>query len=465
MRTLLALWLIGCAGSYPKPTVEAELDVAPFSAPQPAKLAVRAAAPIPAAPAPVSAARAVDAPSAADLHSVRFTTNTAVRAEPSATATRIGVIGKGARARATAALPPGDGCPKRWIAIAPRGWACEASLEPSPDEPTAPSTVSLHAEDEPELGAYGAVRGKDTQVYANRDDVRAGAGHAIGTASVRMLGVTVIDGTRYWVTAGGLIEERAIAQMSPSRFHGVPVDDGRLHVAWAHAHGKPREPVVLRGAPGAKAEVTGELSPRARVSVKEVSGDGHWVRVTDTDWAARADLRVASVAAPPPGTGADERWFDVDRDEQILVAYEGTRPVYATLVSTGKWDRPTPEEIGRVASKLRTADMTSTKVDVYSVADVPWTMFYDNNFALHTSYWHDGFGDVRSHGCVNLAPRDARILYQWSSPDVPPGWIAVYGDAQSPGSLVRVRSHDVPEPAFRGYAKALHDQTTTVATR
>ncbi len=111
--------------------------------------------------------------------------------------------------------------------------------------------------------------------------------------------------------------------------------------------------------------------------------------------------------------------------------------------------------------------MTSTKLDVYSVADVPWTMFYDNNFALHTSYWHDGFGDVRSHGCVNLAPRDARILYAWSSPDVPPGWIAVFGDAQTPGSLVRIRSHDVPSPAFRGYAKQMNVEAapTAVAVR
>jgi hypothetical protein len=99
--------------------------------------------------------------------------------------------------------------------------------------------------------------------------------------------------------------------------------------------------------------------------------------------------------------------------------------------------------------------MSSDKGERYSVADVPWTMFYDHDFALHTSYWHDGFGGVRSHGCVNLAPRDARALYQWSSPDVPPGWIAVYGDAETPGSLVRTHSHAVPEPAFRGYAKAL----------
>lgn len=92
-------------------------------------------------------------------------------------------------------------------------------------------------------------------------------------------------------------------------------------------------------------------------------------------------------------------------------------------------------------------------------------MFYDGNYAVHTSYWHDGFGGTRSHGCINLAPRDARLLYLWSSPDVPPGWTAVYGDEDHPGSLVRVRSRGAPEPELVGYARTLHERRAQVAAR
>jgi hypothetical protein len=99
--------------------------------------------------------------------------------------------------------------------------------------------------------------------------------------------------------------------------------------------------------------------------------------------------------------------------------------------------------------------MSSDKESVYSVADVPWTMYYDRDFALHTAYWHDGFGSPRSHGCVNLSPRDARLLYHWSSPDVPPGWTTVYGNTDVPGSLVRVRSNRDQTPVVRGYARTL----------
>jgi hypothetical protein len=103
--------------------------------------------------------------------------------------------------------------------------------------------------------------------------------------------------------------------------------------------------------------------------------------------------------------------------------------------------------------------------DKYSVADVPWTMFYDGNYAVHTSYWHDNFGGVRSHGCINLSPRDAHLLYLWSSPDIPPGWTAVFADEDTPGSLVRVRSQKGAEPKLVGYAQKVHERRTQVAAR
>ena len=111
----------------------------------------------------------------------------------------------------------------------------------------------------------------------------------------------------------------------------------------------------------------------------------------------------------------------------------------------------------------RLADKNYPWGERYSVADVPWTMYYDGNYALHTSYWHDGFGEVRSHGCINLAPRDARLLYQWSSPDVPPGWSTVIGDEDNPGSIVRVHSRRVSDPRFVGYARKLRDRETGAA--
>src|SRR5690606_11596349 len=47
----------------------------------------------------------------------------------------------------------------------------------------------------------------------------------------------------------------------------------------------------------------------------------------------------------------------------------------------------------------------------FELRDVPWIQYFSAGFALHGAYWHDVFGTPRSHGCVNLAPIDARIVF------------------------------------------------------
>jgi hypothetical protein len=400
-------------------------------------------------------------PYSGEIRSVRFTTTTALRKQPDTMAAKVGVIRKGTRVVATGSAPASPGCRTRWIQISPRGWACETVLVPTTEMPSVVTNAT--ASDPPVRGVYGVVRGKEVQAYASASEAKAGTGRILtGQNSVRAAGAVTIDGRRFWRTSEGeLIDAKAIARFSPSKFEGVVIEPGAKLPTWLRSHRDPYEPVTTFKQHGGKA--TGTLPRRMVVELLEESGTR--VRVTETAWVARADVRVATLAAPPPGTRSDEKWFDVDLDEQVLVAYEGKRPVFATLVSTGKRRHYTPTVITRILTKHERADMTSDRDDIYSVADVPWTMYYDGNYALHTSYWHDGFGGPRSHGCINLAPRDARRLYHWSSPDVPPGWVTVYGDTDTPGSLVRVRSSRNPEPGFRGYARTLHERAPLVAAR
>ena len=46
---------------------------------------------------------------------------------------------------------------------------------------------------------------------------------------------------------------------------------------------------------------------------------------------------------------------------------------------------------------------------------------------------------IRSHGCVNLSPLDAELMFDWTSPHVPVGWTAVFPTEYEQGTLVRVR--------------------------
>jgi lipoprotein-anchoring transpeptidase ErfK/SrfK len=172
------------------------------------------------------------------------------------------------------------------------------------------------------------------------------------------------------------------------------------------------------------------------------------VRVEDSGWMLARDLARPRLAPMPAEvTEPGERWIDVDSSAQTLVAYEGARPVYATLVSSGRGPAngpsATPAGVHRIWVKLFTSDMANVQsqdIDPhYSLEDVPYVQFFDGAVALHGTYWHGDFGHPRSHGCVNLSPLDARWLFDFTEPRVPAGWAAAYPAAIDQGSVVRVR--------------------------
>ncbi len=169
-----------------------------------------------------------------------------------------------------------------------------------------------------------------------------------------------------------------------------------------------------------------------RGNVHRITRQGAVVRETN--------LRLIVPIARPRGVGESNKWIHVDLSSQTLVAYEGDRPVFATLVSSGREGFETPTGTFRIQSKhvSATMDDTASATEAYSIEDVPWTMYFEGSFALHAALWHDQFGRQRSHGCVNLAPADARWLFQWTGPVLPPGWHGVVATRNRQGSWVHI---------------------------
>jgi hypothetical protein len=76
----------------------------------------------------------------------------------------------------------------------------------------------------------------------------------------------------------------------------------------------------------------------------------------------------------------------------------------------------------------------------FELRDVPWIQYFASGYALHGAYWHDVFGIPRSHGCVNLSPIDARIVFRWTDPPVPDGWHGInVGTDMGTGTTVVIR--------------------------
>lgn len=111
-----------------------------------------------------------------------------------------------------------------------------------------------------------------------------------------------------------------------------------------------------------------------------------------------------------------DRWIQVDLSEQKLIAWEGRKPVYAIIVSTGKKSTPTRTGVFQIQSKHKSTRMRGAD---YDVPNVPHTMYYSGGYAIHGAYWHRKFGTPVSHGCVNLAPNHAKWLYNWASIGTP----------------------------------------------
>ncbi len=165
---------------------------------------------------------------------------------------------------------------------------------------------------------------------------------------------------------------------------------------------------------------------RARLQVVHVLEEsGPYVRVGAGEWMLARDVARPHLAPPPAEVGGSaERWIDVELATQTLVAYEGARPVYATLVSTGRGpqgtDSATPTGVHRIWVKILASDMDNVERDDldahYSLEDVPYVQFFDHAVGLHGTYWHRDFGHVKSHGCVNLAPLDARLAVRLHRP-------------------------------------------------
>ena len=192
-----------------------------------------------------------------------------------------------------------------------------------------------------------------------------------------------------------------------------------------------------------------ELPKRSAVMLtgREATVQGQtYHQTTGGFWVRLMDLKTAH-PAPPADVRPDEKWLDVDLTRQALVAFEGARPVFATLISSGRrnpqdkeHDFPTPPGTYRIREKHVTTTMDGDVASdgPYSIDDVPWVMYFQGSYALHGAFWHDQFGNMRSHGCVNMAPDDARTVFAWSDPPLPVGWHGVFSKDDQSGTRVIV---------------------------
>jgi lipoprotein-anchoring transpeptidase ErfK/SrfK len=165
-----------------------------------------------------------------------------------------------------------------------------------------------------------------------------------------------------------------------------------------------------------------------------IGSDGQaWYRLLDDKWElyyyipARY-MRIISedeLAPLSPNVPDSEKLIEVNLTQQLVLAYERSRLVFAARAATGyryragRWATPIGEFITsykRPTRHMAAGDIASNGFDL---PGVPWVLYITKGgISLHGTYWHNDYGHPRSHGCINLTPQAAKWLYRWTIPTV-----------------------------------------------
>lgn len=139
-------------------------------------------------------------------------------------------------------------------------------------------------------------------------------------------------------------------------------------------------------------------------------------------------------------TNPGDKHIYVDLSTQRLYAYQGNTLVMDTFISSGKWD-PTPVGNFHIWEKLVSTRMAGgSGADAYDLPNVPYVMYFYQDYGLHGAYWHNNFGHAMSHGCVNERFVDAKALYEWAdgpSGDQPGTAVSICNSFSAPNNCVQ----------------------------
>jgi hypothetical protein len=329
-----------------------------------------------------------------------------------------------------------------WFEVATNAWLCASAGKPTWRFPkTAPQPILPDGALVPRKAFYARRDGvplylKKEDVLAKKHDrlVEKGFSLSIAAYGVRIGGETFMRSRN-----GELVPASDMYAYTPSAFAGKvlfkpPEQPLGCVVGYRSSD--------VRDRPNGNRVGRIEFHSWVEIFEERRVGTDRWYRIGPDRWVKAANLRKIHVTEPPKEAKPDEPWIEVLLNHQTLVAYEGKRPVFATLVSTGRFEHKTPQGIFRIKTKVAMSAMNNRPGDeeLYRVDDVPWIQYFLEGYALHGTYWHDQFGNPKSHGCINLSPKDARWLFEWSPPRLPTGWNAIESSPDGPGVLLRVRN-------------------------
>jgi lipoprotein-anchoring transpeptidase ErfK/SrfK len=247
----------------------------------------------------------------------------------------------------------------------------------------------------------------------------------------------------WWSTTEGFVGLHTLRAATSDWAGGWTLPDGsEAPGGW---WGGIRSQANVRAAASTTAPVVGSLVPGDRVKVlsevvgEAVGGNSTWYRIDGGRYAGAVVhsslitrmAQPAQLVAPRPNDApAGLGTIVVSRSAATLTYLDpDNNPQFTTYVSLGRAGVETPEGEYGTMGKYRFDNMTSTSVanadHAYFLPNVPFVEYYLNGgYAIHSTYWHDQFGQRESQGCINLTWSDGAYLFGLTQPTVADGDIA-----------------------------------------
>ena len=152
----------------------------------------------------------------------------------------------------------------------------------------------------------------------------------------------------------------------------------------------------------------------------------------DIFWADGAGLKVlteADVAPISPEIDPNEKKIVADLTYQKMSCFEGNNEVFFCRISSGAifdaYGAPTDSfstPVGELNTHWKIISLNMSgggSASGYSTPAVPWdTVISGDGIAIHGAFWHNDFGERRSHGCINVKPEDAKWVFRWTTPHI-----------------------------------------------
>ncbi|CAG0987559.1 hypothetical protein ANAEL_02107 [Anaerolineales bacterium] len=170
-----------------------------------------------------------------------------------------------------------------------------------------------------------------------------------------------------------------------------------------------------------------------RLNEKYGSGDFFWGQAE-----AFRPLTAEEMSPISPDVDPAQKRIVVKIWEQTISCFEGNTEVHFARISSGAlydalgnrvtaWATPVGESpIWRKAVSLPLSGGSASAG--WSLPAVGWvSLFVGTGVAIHSTFWHNNYGEPSSRGCVNVSPEDAKWVFRWSMPQVPydPGDVTV----------------------------------------